>query len=203
MLDAIAQWVSPRLMRTIHLYSATLMLAAMLFFAFTGITLNHPDWFSEHQSTLREEVLPEPIQQFLTITDPGQAPPSLVLDWLKKEQNIHGRKIEIDWDSADSLLLIDIQQPGGFALVEVDLTSGRVVIEQRLGSWVQVLNDLHKGRYVGEIWKWFIDISALIMLLFTLSGFWLILPQKRRRQGLLGIALAGTLALVLLYKGSI
>lgn len=30
-----------------------------------------------------------------------------------------------------------------------------------------VLNDLHKGRNTGEIWKWFIDITALLMVVFV------------------------------------
>lgn len=203
MLETLAQWISPRLMRTIHLYSATLMLAAMLFFSVTGVTLNHPDWLSQTQTTLTEAQLPEALMQTLDAARSVQGFPSSVLDWLQREQRVDGQRVSVDWNVAEELLLIDIQQPGGYTLTEIDLVSGLVVIEQRHGSWVQVLNDLHKGRYVGELWKVFIDVSALIMVVFTLSGFWLILPQKRRRQSLLGVALAGTVALFVLYRGSI
>lgn len=203
MLDTLAQWISPRLMRTIHLYSATLMLAAMLFFSVTGVTLNHPDWLSQTQTTLTEAQLPKALMQTLDAARSVQGFPSSVLDWLQREQRVDGQQVSVDWNVAEELLLIDIQQPGGYTLTEIDLVSGHVVIEQRQGSWVQVLNDLHKGRYVGELWKVFIDVSALIMVVFTLSGFWLILPQKRRRQSLLGVALAGTVALFVLYRGSI
>lgn len=45
-------------------------------------------------------------------------------------------------------------------------------------GWVARLNDLHKGRHSGEAWKWLIDASALLMLVFILSGVALLLPKK-------------------------
>jgi len=39
-------------MRWLHIYSSMLGLLALLFFAVTGVTLNHADWFfSENEQT--------------------------------------------------------------------------------------------------------------------------------------------------------
>ena len=35
---------------------------------------------------------------------------------------------------------------------------------------IALLNDLHKGRNSGEVWKRFIDITALLMVFFVLTG---------------------------------
>ncbi len=40
--------------RTLHIYVSMALLLLMLFFAFTGITLNHPDWFGA-SNAIREE----------------------------------------------------------------------------------------------------------------------------------------------------
>src|ERR1700682_6204553 len=39
--------------RWLHIYLSMVSFAVVLFFAATGLTLNHPDWFGEHEATTR------------------------------------------------------------------------------------------------------------------------------------------------------
>ena len=217
MIDKLANLFPHRTVRAIHLYSSMLMLLIMLFFTITGITLNHQDWFSDTPpSQMTEAELPEDLLKTL-IPVQDTTPDSLnansassdeidaitlaapLIRWLRDEYSVRGQEIRLDWDEEERFLVIDIQQPGGYSIAEFDLNSGEVVLEQKNAGVIHILNDLHKGRHSGPVWQLFIDLSALIMLLFTLSGFWLLLPQKKRRARLLGISGVGTGILLLMY----
>ena len=74
---------------------------------------------------------------------------------------------------------MDFKGPGYNASVFVDVTSEMVEVETTNYGVIALLNDLHKGRNSGEVWKWFIDITALLMVFFVLTGVCLLLPKKK------------------------
>lgn len=74
---------------------------------------------------------------------------------------------------------MDFKGPGYNASVFVDVTSEMVEVETTNYGVIALLNDLHKGRNSGEVWKWFIDITALLMIFFVLTGVCLLLPKKK------------------------
>ncbi len=208
MLDKLAYLFPPKLIRTLHLYSSMLMLVVMLFFTVTGITLNHQDWFSDDQaSELYETDLPEPLLRQLAVNgaQSGEEQSDAwiiaapLIQWLRQEHGIRGQAINLDWDPEERFLVIDTKRPGGYSLAEFDLATGRLTLERKNAGAIAILNDLHKGRHSGAIWQAFIDFSALVMLLFTLTGFWLLLPQKKRRARLFGVCGLGTGLSLLLY----
>jgi len=199
-IDKLAYLLSPKLVRTIHLYSSMLMLLVMLFFTVTGITLNDQNWFSDTDpATLNNHQLPDRLQQSIQGQNDAMNIASPLIDWLRQEHQVQGQQINLDWDQDERFLVIDIRQPGGYSLAEFDLNSGEVTLEQKSAGVIAVLNDLHKGRHSGELWQGFIDFSALVMLLFTLSGFWLLLPQKKRRGRLFAVCGLGFGLSLLLY----
>lgn len=208
MLDKLAYLFPPKLIRTLHLYSSMLMLVVMLFFTVTGITLNHQNWFSSDQaSELHEMDLPESLlsqlifneQQSLDDQTDAWVIAAPLIHWLRQEHGIRGQAINLDWDPEERFLVIDTKRPGGYSLAEFDLATGRLTLERRNAGTIAILNDLHKGRHSGAVWQAFIDVSALVMLLFTLTGFWLLLPQKKRRARLFGVCGLGTGLSLLLY----
>lgn len=79
---------------------------------------------------------------------------------------------------------------GYAADVFVDRETGAYgVTETRMG-WGAIVNDLHKGRDSGEVWKAIIDISAGLMCLVSLTGLLLIFfLQKKRFSGLMAFAI--------------
>ena len=88
--------------------------------------------------------------------------------------------------------------PGYSADAQVDRKTGQYeVSESRLGV-IAVLNDLHKGRDSGAVWKTVIDISAGLLTFISLTGLILIYYiHKHRLAGVIllvaGAALAGML----------
>lgn len=178
--------------RLIHSYSAMAVLVSMLFFAFTGITLNHRDWFpSNSQETFAELPLPAHIFNPEVSDIQPMIESESLRDWLTQEHGLEGKNIRVDWDDEEQLLMLDVKKPGGYTVAEVDVEQRTVILEQRSYGVVATLNDLHMGRNAGSIWALFIDISSVAMLLFSLTGLWLVLPQKRRKNKLFGVGAFG------------
>ena len=105
----------------------------------------------------------------------------------------------MEWNAEEQLLTLDIKRPGGYSLVEIEPVLAEVRIETQPSGVLAVLNDLHMGRYSGEMWRWFIDLSSLVMLLFTLTGFWLVLSRRNRRTSLFGLSVTGAALMGVLY----
>ena len=54
------------------------------------------------------------------------------------------------------------------------------------------VNDLHKGRDTGKTWLWVIDVSAILMVLISITGlFLLFFLKKKRLPGFVLIILGG------------
>ena len=91
--------------------------------------------------------------------------------------------------------------PGYSADAQVDRKTGQYeVSESRLGV-IAVLNDLHKGRDSGAVWKTVIDIAAGLLTCISLTGLILIYYiHKHRLAGVIllaaGAAMAGVLYMV-------
>lgn len=190
-----------RLARTLHVYVSMLVLLVMLFFTLTGLTLNHREWLPEPPAlAVQELVLPDALQTAGAWEKAPLDQADKVRRWLRDSYQLTGSQVSYDWQADEVLLLIDIKRPGGYSLVEVEPFEGIVLVEAQSYGLMSLLNDLHMGRYSGAVWRGFIDASALLMLLFTLTGLWLVLPQKKRRWRLFSLASVGGIFSLMLYQ---
>lgn len=195
----------PRWVRPLHTYSSMLMLMVMLFFTLTGLTLNNRQWLPAPSPLIQQQLSLPPLwaETGLWQQDPLLAGTQL-FHWLRQQHGLEGGEMVMEWNAEEQLLTLDIKRPGGYSLVEIEPALAEVRIETQPSGVLAVLNDLHMGRYSGEMWRWFIDLSSLVMLLFTLTGFWLVLSRRNRRTSLFGLsvtgaALMGALYFVILY----
>jgi hypothetical protein len=62
------------------------------------------------------------------------------------------------------------------------------------------MNDLHKGRDTGTAWSWVIDVSAIFLVLISLSGLILLLFIKKKRISGIILAIIGLFLICLIYK---
>lgn len=161
--------------RIIHVYVSMALLLLMLFFAITGITLNHPNWFSSaDQEPLREQF---DIPSYLIPTAPQESEWRLAAGhWLKSQWDMDISTADIN---EDEISLVS-KGPGTYRTVTLDLLDGKAYVETLDYGVVAVLNDLHKGRNTGSVWAWVLDLCALLIILFSLTGAYLLLPQTKR-----------------------
>lgn len=177
-------------MRSVHLYTSLVGLAFALFFGFTGFVLNHGDalGLGERTWTSEEGQL-----------DAGLAPLDrlTVVEGLRAQFGITAplATFEVDPPEEPEELFLRFERAGEDVDVRVAVPSGEVVVERERGGLMDTLADVHKGERTGAVGSLLVDLAAILLMLFSLSGFalWLSLP-KRRRAGL--IALGGTLGLL-------
>ncbi len=170
----------------LHIYISMALLLVVLFFSVTGITLNRPELFVNSQPTVEEFTLKLP--DALLESGPSAFVPEEedLIQYLQNQVDISGSpsamEVFIDVEGGELFegeISFDYKGPGFNATVFIDLTTKEAVIEKSHYGVVAVLNDLHKGRNSGDVWKWFIDITALLMVFFVLTGVCLLLPKKK------------------------
>ena len=186
-----------------HWISSAISLIGLLLFAFTGITLNHAaDVEASPQTVEKSATLPAPL---LKQVAPDNRPdskkplPAPIATWVEKEIGARAAG-EAEW-SADEIYLA-LPRPGGDGWVSIDRQSGAVTSESTSRGWISYLNDLHKGRNTGTVWKWFIDIFAVACFVFAMTGLLLLQLHAAKRPSTWPIVGAGLIiptVLILLF----
>lgn len=180
-LGTLRQW---------HWISSALCLAGMLLFAVTGITLNHAGQIEARPSVhTLEEQMPDTL--LAQLDAPADALPVDVRRWLERTV---GKRLDwrnLEW--SDDELYLPLPRPGGDGWLSVDLDSGELLYEVTDRGWIAYFNDLHKGRHTGVLWSWFIDGFAVVCVVFSLTGLWLLVRQAGRQAWTWPLTLAGAL----------
>ncbi len=196
-----------RFWRTVHIYISMFVLLIFLFFALTGITLNHPEWqLAAGKSAQSQQLqLPENLQQLPFGEDALENAKAAgqIADWLRAEHQVEGAVFAFNYEPDEQLLELDFKQPAGFANAQIELTAGIVQLDREFAGYLTLLNDLHKGRYTGSAWKWLIDIVAVCCLIFAISGFYLLWRQPSRRFWGMQAALTGLGISLLVYLAAL
>ncbi len=159
-----------------HWISSAIALVGILLFSFTGITLNHVAQLdAEPQIVNQTAQLPTGLHGQLLILGTRYeenriAPdlPGALVNWLDETLSVNASTSENEW--SDRELYMSMQRPGGDAWLSINLLNGNVKYQNTDRGWIAYLNDLHKGRYTGTAWSWFIDIVAVACLLFSITG---------------------------------
>jgi hypothetical protein len=146
----------------------------LFFFAATGITLNHQDKLNGQPKVAR----------FTGRLDAASVAPGATVDRDRIAAQIraaHGIKanvsdIRVDDDQID----VTFKGPGYAADAFVDRKTGAYDITETRMGLVAVVNDLHKGRDTGKAWAWMIDLSALLMMLVSVTGLTLVFFLHKR-----------------------
>ena len=174
-----------------HWMSSAISLIGLLLFAITGFTLNHAaDIEGAPRVAERSAQLPGPLLEALAAADPADVKgtlPAPVAAWV--EANFPVRAGEAEW-SADEVYMA-APRPGGDAWVAIDRATGAATAEITDRGWISYLNDLHKGRNSGDVWKWFIDVFAVACFVFALTGLVLLWLHSHRRPSTWPLVAAG------------
>lgn len=184
----IAAWT-----RWLHIYLSMFSFASLLFFAITGITLNHTNWIEGQQRV-------EQVDGQLTLGWVARSSSIDKLEIVEFLRNTHSIKARLnDFIIDDAECSISFKGPGYAADAFVDRTTGSYELTITKSGAVAVMNDLHKGRDTGSTWAFLIDISAILMILVSLSGFLMIFFLKNKRLSGLLLTFFGAAILLILY----
>ena len=179
-------------LRWLHIYTSMVSLLVVLFFAATGVTLNHPDWLAGERT---EE---------LTGTLPATWKTAKGIDWLvvaehlRAAHGVHGAVADRRADDREGSLTF--RAPAYSADAFIDLRDGSYKLTVSYQGAVGVLNDLHRGRDAGNAWAWLIDVSGVFLVFLSLTGLGLLFYLKKVRIKGLVVMTAGAALVVVLAK---
>jgi uncharacterized protein len=177
---AVHRWT-----RTIHVYTSMICFLVVLFFAATGLTLNHPTWTlgkSQTRATTRG-------------TLPTDWRGGSTIDWLRVAEYLratHGLRGEVAEHDADAKQgSITFKGPGYSADAFFQVATGTYDLTVEAQGLLGVMNDLHKGRDTRSSWKWAIDASAVFLVVISITGLMLQFFLRKRRSSALSTAVVG------------
>jgi hypothetical protein len=182
-----------KLSRWLHIYLSMVSFAIVLFFSVTGLTLNHPSWFGGDKQMVIKSKGQLNIK-WVNNPDTNKIAKLEIVEFIRKTHQIKGEVNEFRID--DSEISVVFKGPAYSCDVFIDREKGAYELSEIKMGMVAVMNDLHKGRDSGPGWSWIIDISAVFLVLVSLSGLTLLFFMKKRRVAGL---VTGVIGLVLCY----
>jgi uncharacterized protein len=188
--------VIAKLSRWLHIYVSMISFVLVLFFAITGLTLNHPDFFAGELKTSNKKGNLD--STWVNGKDSSSINKLQVVEYLRKTHSIRAAVSEFRIEEVECS--ISFKGPGYGADAFIDRSTGNYEIAIAQAGLIGVLNDLHKGRDSGAGWSVLIDVSAILMTLISLTGIVLLLFIKKKRVSGLGIAAIGLLLAWLVYE---
>ena len=178
------------LLRWLHIYTSMVSLLVVLFFAATGVTLNHPDWLAAERTSETSGVLPPAWKSAAGIDW------LVVAEHLRARHGVHGTVADRRVDDREGTLTF--RAPGYSADALIDVREGRYRLTTSYQGAVGVVNDLHRGRDAGRPWAWLIDVSGVFLVLLSLTGLGLLFYLKKvRAKGVVTLAVGAVLVVAL------
>jgi hypothetical protein len=126
-------------------------------------------------------------------------PPTLAT-WVQQTFGTTLANSTAEWSTRE--LYFSMQHPGVDSWVSISLRNGGAKYQNTNRGWIAYFNDLHKGRYAGTAWAWFIDLIAAACLMFSITGLFILKMHANNRPStwpLVGLGLLVPLLLALLF----
>ena len=181
-----------------HGYLSAFAFIALLFFAATGIALNHPDWYgarAPRNPPTTIALTPPQVQALRASPSPGE----LLATMVAEQTPLFG-------EFKDGALTMDqvfarLRGARGSSDLRANLNDGSVSITIERATLVGVLNALHRGETAGQAWRMLIDILSGILIAMALAGYVIFVSMSARLKTALlitGSSVAVTVGLFIL-----
>jgi hypothetical protein len=176
--------------RTLHIYISLVGLLMFLFFAVTGIALNHDSFgFDKPQAITSRVQLP------LAVVKNGDQ--EAISKSLREAAHVHMPVSQ--YSAQPDEIDIAFAGPGKRVQAVIHPADGTADVTVESRGLAGILADLHKGAESGAVWRAVLDVISVMLGFSSLTGLIMLLAlPKRQRLGLLA-ATAGTVVIVLIY----
>lgn len=185
--------------RTWHGYLSAFAFLTLIFFAATGLILNHPEWIEakgeQPSKDTTVQLAPADLAAAKAAADPSRALAELVR---RQTPLIGGYQ---SGEVIDEEAMIRLEGPKGSSDIAVDLATGKAEVTVKKARLIDTLNELHRGKNASASWKAVIDISAILILALSIIGYVLFFSLRFRLKTsliLTGVSLAAMAAVAVL-----
>lgn len=184
-----------RVCRMLHAYLSAFAFLALLFFAVTGLTLNHPTWLAGRPNEdVRHVQIPKAeADAAMRTSDPARTLGAAVARLTPLKGRYSSGEV------LDGEALLRFEGPAGSSDAAVQVSTGETEVGVRPAGLVATLNDLHKGKASGAVWRWVIDVAAVVVILLSLIGYVLFFSLRFRLRTSLILTAVSLAALFGLY----
>jgi uncharacterized protein len=179
-----------------HGYLSAFAFGALLFFAATGMALNHPNWFAANESQGPLTTLTLTSSQLQQLRQ-AQAPGPLLTRMVAEQMRLYGEY----QDGATELDQIFVRLRGarGSSDIRANLRDGSIIVVSGRATALGLLNALHRGDQTGAAWRTFIDVAAGMLIVLSLVGYAIFFSMSARLTTALLITGISTLGIVIFY----
>ena len=181
--------------RWLHIYLSMVSFVIILFFAVTGLTLNHVEWFDGKE--VIKKYTGKVDLKWVKVKDTAAIAKLEIVQYLKHTNHIKGDIADFIID--DDQLTVSFKGPGYSADAFVKRDNGEYKLTETSLGIFAVMNDLHKGRDTGKKWRMLIDIAAVFMSLLSLTGIVMICFMKKKRFSGFVLVIAGAIICYMIY----
>ena len=165
--------------RLLHAYLSAFAFLILMFFAASGLLLNHPEWFAggeiSEDKTIEANFSIEALSDVASISDEGVAFAKFAQERLPLLGDFHSAEVFPEEEA-----FLKFSGSKGNSNVVIDLVNGEVEYEVTKASPVEIMHNLHRGKDSGAVWSRVIDVSAILILVMSLFGFLLMFFIKFR-----------------------
>lgn len=182
-----------RLMRDLHGYLSAFAFIALLFFAATGILLNHPGLLSGEGKPLDQSQVTLSAQEIAKVRgapEPGRA----------LAQIIGGKKKLVgefqNGDAAGADVFVRMQSVRGSSDLRGNMETGLVEVTVERQPATEVLNGLHRGELAGKAWRFWIDVIGAVLIVLSILGYILFFSLRFRLKTALVLTAVSVVAMI-------
>jgi len=182
-------------MRWVHVYTSMIAFIIILFFGVTGLLLNHPSWLGGNEvvTTTFEGTLPASVTN-----GDGDIEFLAVSEFLRSEHGIGGEVTNFDQVASEGSINYTGPSYGASARFDVETLAYDITV--RSEGFVNAMRDLHSGSDTGAAWDLVIDISAIFLVVVSITGLAIqLFMRKRRRSALTWLAGGALVSIVLIW----
>jgi uncharacterized protein len=161
------------LIRKIHLYTGVILLVFVIMYFFTGIVMQHGEWFGKVDQKDRSIKTVE--EHTLNYT--GDRSPEVMQAYLQEQFNLRGKpnppKVEADGSTRYAFL-----RPGFNANALVNAAGDHVTVTRVEHRFHNLMHGLHRtvgynGGWLYWIWALMMDLTSIAMILFAITGIYM------------------------------
>jgi uncharacterized protein len=178
-----------------HGYLSAFAFAALLFFAATGVVLNHPNWFAQVELRRPPVRLKLTAAQLRELHD-APAPARMLTKIIGQQTPLYGEYQA--GETEVNQIFVRLGGPSGASVIRANLRDGSIVVVSERATIIGVLNALHRGGQAGTAWRALIDVAGGVLIVVSLVGYTIFFSMSTRLTTALLITGATVLGMVML-----
>jgi hypothetical protein len=179
-----------------HGYLSAFAFATLLFFAATGVLLNHPKWYAATEPRRPPIKLTLTSSQLQALHD-ADAPAQMLTQMVSERTRLYGEYKS--GESAIDQIFVRLRGARGASDIRANLREGSVVVVSERATTLGLLNALHRGEQAGMTWRTLIDVAGGILIVLALLGYAILFSMSARLKTSLivtGLSVLGTMMLI-------